>query len=695
MPRKLVLLLFIILLMITGCVYYNTFFNAEKYFEEANTIALKDDGTPTANAIQKYNKVIQKCGVVLTDYKDSKYADDALFLMAKCFYYIGRNYTQAIKNFEELIEFYPESEFVPEAMIYIARSKYDFRQKEEAYKLLHDFLLLDEYKEYHPQALQLLANYYLEEEDYVQTDFYLQKLIEKYPKAKEYETAFFLKGKAQYDAGNYKNSNNIFVSLLKSKVSRNIKYDARYYMALNFLLMEDFQNSVDYADNLLKKEYRESEIAKIRILQARGLAELGNTEEAIAILQAVTQDNQRSKLAADAFFYLGEIYFNILLDYQSAIDNYNKVKAEFNKSELIEQALTKSAVASQIIQFHNPSSNIDAEQLVNQQFKLAEFYIETLNMPDSALMVYDIVITQKTDLIKQLDSLEAAAINLIFRIDSLKTINDSLQLELSIDTLKTLSDSLQIEEIETQPDTMKTTKEKQNSVVTLVQLQSEYNSVNLKIENQIRNLKQYDSEFIPYAKFVKLWMFKTILNDSTKAQNIFNVLQENYPGNKYTFAASSLLEGKEVELTTPLHIKELEDYQLAIEHFENDPSTSVELLLPIAQNDEHEFSKKAMYSLGYVHYFLLADSLSAKPFLDSLLTIENNDFKSSIYKFYDGTFFIKINQLPALKLQIEKEKEQEEALKEQEEQKEQKELEKSEETQKSENNEEKNKPVKP
>jgi tetratricopeptide (TPR) repeat protein len=537
-----------------------------------------------------------------------------------------------------------------------------------------------------------MSNYNLEEEDYVQTDFYLQKLIEKYPKAKEYETAFFLKGKSQHDAGNYKNSNDIFILLLKSKVSRNVKYDARYYIALNYLLIEDFQNSVDYANNLLKKEYRESEIAKIRILQARGLAELRNTDDAITILQAVTEDNKRSKLAADAFFYLGEIYFNILLDYQEAIDNYNKVKTEYNKSELIERALTKSAVASQIIQFHNPSSNIDAEQLVNQQFKLAEFYIETLNMPDSALMVYDIVITQKSDLIKQLDSLEATAINLELRIDSLKATSDSLQLELSTDTLKTLSDSLQIEEIKTLPDTIKTTQE---SVVTLVQLQSEYNTMNLKIENQIRNLKQYDSEFIPYAKFVKLWIFKTMLNDFTEVQNIFNDLQENYPGNKYTFAASSLLEGKEVELTTPRHIKELGDYQLAIEHFENDPSTSVELLLPIAQNDEHEFSKKAMYSLGYIHYFLLADSLSAKPFLDSLLTNENNDFKSSIYKFYDGAFFIKMNQLPALKLQIEKEKEQEEALKEQEEQKEQEVLEKSEEPQKSENNEEKSKPVKP
>ena len=130
--------------------------------------------------------------------------------------------------------------------------------------------------------------------------------------------------------------------LLKSKVKRDVKYDARYNIALNYLLIEDFQNSVDYANILLKKEYRESEIAKIRIIKARGLAELGNTDEAIAILQAVTQNNKRSKLAAEAFFYLGEIHFNILSDYQEAIVNYSKVKTEYNKSELIEQALIKS-----------------------------------------------------------------------------------------------------------------------------------------------------------------------------------------------------------------------------------------------------------------------------------------------------------------------------------------------------------------
>ena len=96
MLKKYIFIIILSTLILSGCVYYNTFFNAKKYFTEAQDIGLKEDGKPTSNAINKYNKAIKKCGVVLSDYKDSKYADDALFLMARSLFYIGRNYTQAI-----------------------------------------------------------------------------------------------------------------------------------------------------------------------------------------------------------------------------------------------------------------------------------------------------------------------------------------------------------------------------------------------------------------------------------------------------------------------------------------------------------------------------------------------------------------------------------------------------------------------
>ncbi|HCX72299.1 MAG TPA: hypothetical protein DHM37_01130, partial [Candidatus Cloacimonas sp.] len=129
--------------------YYNTFYNAKKLYKEASEMPRRDDGRANSNAIGKYNQVIKKCGIILTDYKDSKYADDALMLMGKAFYYKGRGYVQAIEKFEELIKFYPESEFYEEAHLYLAKSHYQMNKKTQAIEELKELLQKKEFKEIH------------------------------------------------------------------------------------------------------------------------------------------------------------------------------------------------------------------------------------------------------------------------------------------------------------------------------------------------------------------------------------------------------------------------------------------------------------------------------------------------------------------------------------------------------------------
>jgi len=136
---------FFLIFTLIGCAYFNTFYNAMKLFDEAQEIGFDDQGRPKSNAIQKYNKAIKKCGVILTDYKKSKWADDALFLLARCFFYKGNSFTLAIEKFEDLISFYPESPFVPDAMIYIAKSNYRFNDQEKALEQLQNFLLYAEF----------------------------------------------------------------------------------------------------------------------------------------------------------------------------------------------------------------------------------------------------------------------------------------------------------------------------------------------------------------------------------------------------------------------------------------------------------------------------------------------------------------------------------------------------------------------
>jgi len=635
MKSKLILLFILLSFFLSSCVYYNTFYNAEKYFKLAQDMELNDNGRPNASAIQNYNKVIKKCGMVLDYYEGSKYSDDALLLMAKAFFYIGRNYTQTISTLEDMIKFYPDSELVPEARLYLARAKYEFRQQDVAYELLKEFLLDDKVKEYHPQALKLLADYKLREKDNILADYYLNRIIEEYPDSDEYEDAFFLQGKSQNEAGNYEKSNEIFFQLLKSKVSRKTKFDARYYIALNYLLSGRYQLASDEATKLLRDEYRENKIARIRLIEARSFMELNKIDDAISILEAIKEDNKRTSLSATASFFLGEIYFHKLKDYSTAIEFYNKVKTEDRDSEYLERSISQSAIASQIIQYYNPTSNISAEDLIDQQFKLAEFYIEYLDMPDSALIVYNDIIDQEKKFQAVIDSLQIQLDSLTVRLDSL---------EASVN----LSDA--------EDDSTKVSPQDNNETLRM-NLQAEFDSKKALIENAQQNITLYQKEFIPFANLTKLWLYKKVLKDTTKADSIFNVLESDYLDNKYTYAAEQFLAGKDsILVTTRKKIAETAEYNSAIQKLKTDPEKTVSLLLPIAENDKNDYRYKALYSLGYINYFILEDSLAAKTYFDSVLAFPKpSEYKTEISKFYNGEIFIKIDRLPYIEQMIQRE----------------------------------------
>ena len=91
-------------LLLLSCAYFNTFYNAEKYFQEADRIRLEKAGKSIPlRAIDNYGKTIQKCMVVLTDYPESKLVNDAILLMAKAQYYRAE-YDDAITNLKIIDE---------------------------------------------------------------------------------------------------------------------------------------------------------------------------------------------------------------------------------------------------------------------------------------------------------------------------------------------------------------------------------------------------------------------------------------------------------------------------------------------------------------------------------------------------------------------------------------------------------------
>lgn len=635
---KKIILLSLVIAIISGCVYYNTFYNARQYFQAAQEEPLRDNGKPSHNAIQNYTKAMKKCGIILTDYKESKWADDALFMLAQCLYYRQTKLTEAKNKFEEVIQFYPDSDYALESPIYIARCLHDMNQKEKAYQKLREYIVSANSRKYLPEALMQLAEYYLEEEEYSQAEYNYQKLIDEYPKSELHETAFFTLGILYHSNKEYDKSIQTFKAFLKVRADKKKKLDARYYIASSFLLADDLETAAHEVKKLLDDEYREQEINNIMLIKARVLARSGETDEADIIFDQLITENDNTALAAEASFWRAEMHFRLLNNYELAIEYYNNVRTQFSRSEFVEQAVTHSAVASQILQYNTADKEIELKRLISEQMKLAEYYVDVLDLPDSAMAVYNGIINYRDEIALRRDSLqiqfEIAKEDTAFMADSISPYQDSLAV--SNDSLDTVADSLTI-------------VLKDSTLVDQPRLAPKADSLLQKINALDMDIIEYDQNFIPYVKFVKLWMYRSVYKDSLNTDITYNYLKDNYPDNRYTYAAEKFMNNEKVEFITRKEEIKRTIMNEALNMIYEKPDSALVILKKLSADSTDIYYDHALFARSFVFYHIYNDTLSAKPLIDSLIAVAPaSEWADHISLFYDGQHFKELDRLPGL-----------------------------------------------
>ena len=67
--------------LFSGCAYFNTFYNATQFFRQAEQdIVTTTETELTDNTTELLNKTVARCNIVLSEYPESKFRDDALLL---------------------------------------------------------------------------------------------------------------------------------------------------------------------------------------------------------------------------------------------------------------------------------------------------------------------------------------------------------------------------------------------------------------------------------------------------------------------------------------------------------------------------------------------------------------------------------------------------------------------------------------
>jgi tetratricopeptide (TPR) repeat protein len=307
--------LFLLFLFFPGCVYYNIFYNAEKYYKE------KD-----------YKRSIEKCKKILEKHQDSNYADDAIFLMGKNYYHLG-DYDKSKENFKKIIDFSPNSPFVEESYLFLGKIALEKKNLNEA------IIFLEKAADSGDPGIRM-ETFKTKLELYLLTDDPEKTIEEGERFIKEYgsnsEEAYYIIGNANRLMGNKEEAIKMYKKALKEG-DQNPSVKVIYNLAELYFEMD----SLSRALSVIEEEKNDS----CSLLKGEILMKLENLEEATESFESVKK--RKDSLGAVAKYHLGEIK-EIQGDTSEALKLYKEAETKGDFGEVCEKAQAKKEIFENI-----------------------------------------------------------------------------------------------------------------------------------------------------------------------------------------------------------------------------------------------------------------------------------------------------------------------------------------------------------
>ena len=216
------------------------------------------------NAIKSLNNLIQS-------YPNSNYVDDAIFDLGNV-YILSRNFDLAINSFLKLIRDFPKSLFYSNSKLKLGLVYYLQEKDKKALDILNDVVLEFPNTQTANEALNIIQNIYNDSGQAGEFLKLIQNLNHDYTKS-ELDSSSYYSSELQYLQGNYNNAINAFESYLSYYPN------GLFWLEANYFLYKSHES-------------------------------LGDLEAAIEILRSIVNDSEH-KYTVDALFNLGRISYEL------------------------------------------------------------------------------------------------------------------------------------------------------------------------------------------------------------------------------------------------------------------------------------------------------------------------------------------------------------------------------------------------
>jgi TolA-binding protein len=385
----------------SGCVYYNTFFNAKKKFNEAEDIQFKNQqaqgnsrgvnqtrgggpggerragnrqsGRTSGSSSQSlvtpqvkllYEDAIKKASKVLKFHPESKYVDDALWLIGKSYFNMG-DYLLADRKFQELVINHEESKYADDSYFYSGLCQIELGNGDLANRAFAKVESIFEKSEYIDDIYFAKGNIDKKAGSYIAAIDQFNLYIEKFPKGDSAAKAVYYVGQCREQLEENYEAYLTFSRVEEFKPDKELYFEAKLAAAVAVLKTDSLHIGMKILDDLANNERYFSHSALIRLKIAEGFYRQGETDKAMEEYTSVTVQSPRTEESAEAFYRLGLINQDDLFDIEKAKEAFNKAQNESHTSEYKNLALSKSAQIAKLesyqIELQRADSLLSAE----------------------------------------------------------------------------------------------------------------------------------------------------------------------------------------------------------------------------------------------------------------------------------------------------------------------------------------------
>ncbi len=380
-------------LLLSGCAYFNTFYHARKFYNEAETKRkeAEEEGRPSSDAASLYEKSIKKCAKIIVEHSESKWVDDALLMMGNGFFY-SEQYTRALRKYEELTTYYPDSPFVNEARWMSGLAHLELDQAEEAREIFRGIADGRQDSERKPMAAVMLARSWEADGKYQHCIDEISGLIGDEQETDANASAYLVLGDCYRASGDLPAAIDAYqqaAALARDQVER---FEAQLRMAGGLQDSGQIGETYRLYEEMMGRENQPIRQARLRLAMGRLLVERGEVEEGIKMFQQVVDDALVQDLPGEAQFEIALAYEKGHRDLEKALEAYDLVSQKRPPRDISDRATGRKENVRKLNEFLEKREEASPDSVPLLDFIIAEHYLFASEEPEVALGYYESVV---------------------------------------------------------------------------------------------------------------------------------------------------------------------------------------------------------------------------------------------------------------------------------------------------------------